>query len=41
VPSVLGRRYDAFLYFEDTPPLRPLHLERASDDEAQTWPWGV
>ena len=31
VPTVLGERYDAFLYLDDTAPLRPLHLER--DDE--------
>jgi len=31
VPTVLGRRYDAFLYLEETSPLRPLHLERADE----------
>ena len=31
VPTVLGERYDAFLYFEDTSPLQPLHLERADE----------
>ena len=31
VPTVLGDRYDAFLYLEDTSALRPLHLERAGD----------
>jgi erythromycin esterase-like protein len=31
VPTVLGRRYDAFLYLEDTTPLQPLHLERAGE----------
>ena len=31
VPTVLGERYDAFLYLEDTSPLRPLHLERADE----------
>jgi erythromycin esterase-like protein len=31
VPTVLGERYDAFLYLEDTAPLRPLHLERADE----------
>jgi erythromycin esterase-like protein len=29
VPTVLGERYDAFLYLEETAPLQPLHLERA------------
>jgi erythromycin esterase-like protein len=31
VPTVLGQRYDAFLYLEDTSPLQPLHLERAEE----------
>ncbi|MCW2702570.1 MAG: Erythromycin esterase [Blastococcus sp.] len=31
VPSVLGQRYDAFLYLEETSPLQPLHLERADE----------
>ena len=31
VPTVLGERYDAFLYLEETSPLRPLHLERADE----------
>jgi erythromycin esterase-like protein len=31
VPTVLGRRYDAFLHLEDTSPLQPLHLERPGE----------
>jgi erythromycin esterase-like protein len=31
VPTVLGERYDAFLYLEETSPLQPLHLERADE----------
>jgi erythromycin esterase-like protein len=31
VPTVLGERYDAFLYLEETSALRPLHLERAEE----------
>lgn len=31
VPTVLGERYDAFLYLEETTPLQPLHLERPGD----------
>ncbi|SFO43438.1 Erythromycin esterase homolog [Geodermatophilus obscurus] len=31
VPTVLGERYDAFLYLEDTTPLQPLHLERPGE----------
>ena len=31
VPTVLGERYDAFLYLDETAPLQPLHLERADE----------
>jgi erythromycin esterase-like protein len=31
VPTVLGERYDAFLYLDDTRPLQPLHLERTDE----------
>jgi erythromycin esterase-like protein len=31
VPTVVGERYDAFLYLEETTPLQPLHLERADE----------
>ncbi|WP_448627559.1 erythromycin esterase family protein [Geodermatophilus sp. URMC 64] len=31
VPTVLGERYDAFLWIEETRPLQPLHLERADE----------
>jgi erythromycin esterase-like protein len=31
VPTVLGERYDAFLYLEETTPLQPLHLERPDE----------
>ncbi len=27
VPTVMGRRYDAFCYFDDTQPLRPLNFD--------------
>jgi erythromycin esterase-like protein len=41
VPTVLGERYDAFLWFEQTRSLQPLHLEPEARGEAQTWPWAV
>ena len=41
VPTVLGERYDAFLWFEQTRPLQPLHLEPEGRGEEQTWPWAV
>ena len=31
VPTVLGERYDAFLFLEETRALQPLHLERPDD----------
>jgi erythromycin esterase-like protein len=31
VPTVVGERYDAFLYIDNTSALRPLHLERAEE----------
>jgi erythromycin esterase-like protein len=31
VPTVLGERYDAFVYLEETTALRPLHLERTDE----------
>jgi erythromycin esterase-like protein len=31
VPTVVGERYDAFLYLDDTSPWQPLHLERPDE----------
>ncbi|MDP9396928.1 MAG: erythromycin esterase family protein [Actinomycetota bacterium] len=42
VPTVLGSRYDAFLYVGVTDALHPLHLEpEAASGEAQTYPSAV
>ncbi len=42
VPSVLGQRYDAWLWFPDTEALPPLHLEAAQRGaEQETEPWGT
>ncbi|HEX2148674.1 MAG TPA: erythromycin esterase family protein [Actinomycetota bacterium] len=42
VPTVMGRRYDAFLYFEQTSPLSPLHAEAPEPPaEQQTFPWSA
>jgi hypothetical protein len=42
VPTVMGRRYDAFLSFDDTEALHPLHLEPAvSTFELETYPWAT
>ena len=40
VPTVMGRRYDAFLSFDETTALVPLRPERPVDDvELETFPW--
>jgi erythromycin esterase-like protein len=40
-PSVLGDRYDAFLWFDETRALRPLHTTRVDTREPETYPSGV
>ncbi|WP_328470356.1 erythromycin esterase family protein [Actinoplanes sp. NBC_00393] len=41
VPTVLGERYDAFLWFDGTRALRPLHTLRVDSREPETFPSGV
>lgn len=41
VPTILGRRYDAFLYFDHTTALTPLDGISPQLTEAQTWPSGL
>jgi erythromycin esterase len=42
VPTVLGRRYDALLSFEETAALHPLHAETPQPEaELETWPSGT
>ena len=42
VPSVLPKRYDAFLYLEQSQALRPIHLEVHDEGEVpETYPSGV
>ena len=42
VPTVLPRRYDAFLYLDETEALHPLHLRVRKDHEVpETYPTGV
>jgi erythromycin esterase-like protein len=42
VPTVLPRRYDALLYFDETDALRPLHLEaHVGGDLPETYPTGL
>lgn len=41
VPTVLGARYDAFCWFEETRPVHPLHVRRVDVSEEETYPTGV
>ena len=41
VPSTLGDRYDALLWFGDTTALQPLRSEPGDDPEPETSPSGV
>jgi erythromycin esterase len=42
VPSVLPRRYDAFLYVDETAALHPLHIRPRREEEVpETFPTGV
>ncbi|WP_084958916.1 erythromycin esterase family protein [Thermoactinospora rubra] len=41
VPTVAGRRYDAFLWLDRTEALRPLHGEPPEDAEYETFPAAV
>jgi erythromycin esterase len=40
VPTVLGRRYDAFLWFDETRALTPLAGVSPAGDELESWPFG-
>ena len=41
VPTVLPRRYDAFIHLDETDSLHPLHIEPNLLLEPETYPWGV
>ena len=41
IPTVLPRRYDAFLYLDQTEGLHPLHLEAVGKETPDTYPWGL
>ena len=41
VPTVLGRRYDAFVWVDRTTALSPLAGVRPDVEELETWPWGT
>ena len=41
VPTVLPKRYDAFMYIDETEALHSLHVEPAEVNPPDTYPWGV
>lgn len=41
VPSVLSKRYDAFVYFDQTKALHPLHLQPHGEKIPETYPFGT
>jgi erythromycin esterase-like protein len=41
VPTVLGERYDAFCWFDQSQAVRPLHLRTYDVLEPETYPFGV
>jgi len=41
VPTVLPKRYDAFVHVEESQALHPLHKEPTATREPETYPWGV
>lgn len=41
MPTVLGDRYDAFLWIDETRALRPLHTHRTDTLEPETCPSGM
>ena len=40
VSTALPERYDAFLFFDETEALHPLHIE-AGEKQPETYPWGL
>jgi erythromycin esterase-like protein len=40
VPTILPERYDAFIYFDETQALHPLHIEPDGTNPPDTYPWG-
>jgi erythromycin esterase-like protein len=41
VPTIMGRRYDAFIYIDETRALRPLHTLVSANATPETYPWGT
>ena len=41
VPTVLPKRYDAFVFIDETEALHPLHIEPQELNPPDLYPWGV
>ena len=41
VPSILPFRYNAFIFFDETKALHPLHIKPDGHQIPETYPWGV
>ena len=41
VPTVLPKRYDAFMFIDETEALHPLHIQPAEINPPDLFPWGV
>lgn len=40
VPSVIPKRYEAFIYIDETTALHPLHIQPDGHQMPETYPWG-
>jgi erythromycin esterase len=41
VPTVLPKRYDAFMYIDETKALHPLHIQPEELNPPDLYPWGI
>lgn len=41
VPSILPKRYDAFIFLDETTALHPIHIEPAGNQIPETYPFGM
>jgi erythromycin esterase-like protein len=41
VPSVMPKRYDAFLFLDETTALHPIHIEPDGNQIPETYPFGM
>ncbi|MEZ2442616.1 erythromycin esterase family protein [Chitinophaga sp. RCC_12] len=41
VPSILSKRYDAFIYLDETTALHPLHMQPHDEKIPETYPFGM